>query len=409
MALLEFDNFSFHSQGDAIMVLYGKRYSFFLSLKDLKNIDESVIINERSLEFPSISEKKATNKVYRLIDKGLSELTHVINGKPVRFIDESSGVPLLGSGEFGIVDRDTNILELKPLTGCNLDCIYCSVDEGENDKRYDILIDPYYLASEALAIAEDKNHLVEYNIGPHGEPLLYPFLETLLEELSSSSKTGVISVNTNGTLLTRERIDALKQAGLTRINLSLNTLDGEVCSRISGKFYPLEHVLEMIDYCRDIGMPVLLAPLVIPTITDNPRRDIEPLIKLAKTIDSSYPAIGFQNYLIHKYGRKPVKKQYGFDEFFELLKPFEKKYDITLTPKQDYNPFGIFEDGTVDKPFSKNQVVLAEALFPGRHKNEILCKAGNRVITVRDAARSSGTFKVKIVRNKNNIFLGVPA
>ncbi|MFP4119303.1 MAG: radical SAM protein [Candidatus Woesearchaeota archaeon] len=409
MTVLEFENFSFHEHERVVSVLYAKRYKFTIDRSELEEIDQDVSIMTNALEFPSVSEKKASNKVNRIIDRGLDNLTHVINGKNVIFIDEYSGIPLLGSGEFGVVDRNTNVLELKPMTGCNLNCIYCSVDEGQNKKEYDILIDPYYLAQTALEIASYKEHAVEFNIGPHGEPLLYPFLEELVTELRRSPKTNTISVNTNGTLLTRELIDRLKAAGLGRINLSLNSLDKEVSSKISGKTYPLDHVLDMIEYCKKIGFPVLLAPLVIPTYTDNPKRDIEPLVKLAKTIKSPYPTIGFQNYLVHKHGRKPVKTQMEFEEFFSLLKPFEKEYGITLTPKADYNPFGIYEDKTLEKPMHKNQVVTAEVKSPGRHANERLCVAKGRIITVKGLDKEKGSVRVKIIRDKHNIFLGAPA
>lgn len=409
MVVIDFEDFAFYDQGDTVMVLYAKRYRFYIDREELERIDPDVSIHESSLEFPAASEKKATNKLNRIIDTGLSRMEHVINGKRVLFIDESSGIPLLGSVDFGIVDRNTNILELKPVTGCNLDCIYCSVDEGVNDKEYDILIDPSYLASEALDLASQKSHPVEFNIGPHGEPLLYPFLVRLVEKLAASESTNVISVNTNGTLLTKEFIDMLKDAGLGRINLSINSLDKEVSNRISGKPYPLDHVLEMIEYCKEISMPVLLAPLVIPTYTDNPQRDIEPLVKLAKSIDSPYPTIGFQNYLVYKHGRKPVKKQFEFEEFFELLRPYEQKYDITLTPKQGYNPFSIHEDKVLDRPMRKNQVVAAEVKAPGRRKHEKFCVANGRVVLVRNLDKGKGTVRIRILRDKHNIFKAVPA
>ncbi|MGM5481767.1 MAG: radical SAM protein [Nanobdellota archaeon] len=409
MTLIEFDNFTFHEHEEVVTILYGKRYRFTIEKRQLEEIDENVTIHSNALEFPSVSEKKATNKLNRLMDHGLNHMIHMLNGKKVVFFDEFSEMPLVGSGEFGVVDRNTNVLELKPLTGCNLNCIYCSVDEGVNDKEYDILIDPYYLASTALEIASQKKHSVEFNIGPHGEPLLYPFLEELIRELKTSEKKNTISVNTNGTLLTKELIDKLKTAGLGRINLSINSLDKEVSDKISGKAYPLEQVLEMVEYCKEVGLPVLIAPLVIPTYTDDPKRDIEPLIKLAKTIESPYPTIGFQNYLVHKYGRKPVKRQMEFDEFFELLKPYEQKYDITLTPKPEYNPFDIYEDKTLDKPMHKNQIVTAEVKFPGRHKHEKLCTAQGRVISVRGLDKQKGTVRVKLIRDKHNIFIGVPA
>ncbi|MCF7798588.1 radical SAM protein [Candidatus Woesearchaeota archaeon] len=407
MALIEFSRFSFQVDGNQIHATYGKRYRFTTPLEEFTSIDSNVVINMSSIDFPNTSEKSADNKLNRILENGLRNMTHLLNGKKIIFIDGASEIPLVGSSEFGIIDRNTNVLELKPLTGCNLNCIYCSVDEGVNKKTHDVLIDPEYLVAEATKLAQNKTHPVEFNIGPHGEPLLYPFLEDLLQELSTIPNCEVISINTNGTLLTTELIDTLHQAGLTRINLSLNSLDETTNNTLSGRMYPTQKVLEMVAYAQRIGLAVLLAPLIVPGHNDNPTKDIAPLVSLAKTINSHYPTIGFQKFLLYKGGRNPVS-EVSFEAFHELLTPFETE-DFILTPHKDYNPFKIYEDKTVDKPLHKNDVVKMRIVAPGREKNERLCVAANRVITVRGLYQDKGTAKIKIVRDKHNIYLGVPA
>lgn len=411
MTLLTFENFSFRWKDDlheTVIVDYATRYFFELSISELANIDKDVSFSQKTVEFPNTSEKSAERKFDQLLDRGLKNLKHKINKKDVVYIDELSGIPLIGSGEFGIIDRNTSIIELKPSTGCNFNCIYCSVDEGINKKTADILIDPYYLASEAAKIAKNKTHPVEFNIGPHGEPLLYPFMVELITELNKIPNCAVVSINTNGSFLYKELLDDLKKAGLSRINLSLNTLDKDVLDKLSGKAYPLSQVLKMIEYCKEINLPILIAPLIIPTINDDPIRDIEPLIKLAKTISSPFPTIGFQKFLAYKGGRNPVK-EVDFDTFFDLLKPFEEKYDLVLTPKADYNPFGIYEDTKLEKPILKGDVLKAQVVSKGRVPNETLLVVKDRVITVRGLMTTSSTAKIKIVRDKHNIYLAIPA
>lgn len=411
MAVLNFQNFSFRQKSDdetVVIVDYATRYFFELPLSDFQSIDRDVSFSEKSVTFPNTSENSAERKLDQLLDRGLKNLKHKINKKDVIYIDELTEIPLVGSGEFGIIDRNTSILEIKPSTGCNLNCIYCSVDEGINNKTADILIDPYYLASEAAKIAANKEHDVEFNIGPHGEPLLYPFIIELISELKNISNCKVISINTNGSFLSEKLIDELKNAGLSRINLSLNSLRKDVLDKLSGKSYPLSHVLKMIEYCKKIDLPVLLAPLVIPSFNDDPKLDIEPLIQLAKTIDSPFPTIGFQKFLSYKGGRNPVD-EVDFDEFFSLLRPFEEKYDLVLTPKNDYNPFGIYEDTKLEKPMNKGDVIKAKIVSKGRVPSEKLVVANNRIITVRGMIQDSGSVLVKIIRDKHNIFLAVPA
>jgi uncharacterized protein len=412
MSKLEFENFSFvidDEDKNIVIVTFAKNYFFKVELSQFKSIDNDVIINEKLLEFPNTSEKSAENKFNRIIEFGLNNLTNKITGKKTIYIDENSNIPLIGSSEFGIVDRNTNIIEIKPLTGCNMNCIYCSVNEGDNKKTIDILIDPYYLAIISEKIANEKTHPVEFNINPQGEPLLYPFLEKLIIELRKIKNCKVISMNTNGTLFTKQKIDILIKAGITRLNISLNTLDKETADKLSGKSYPLIHVLEMIKYAQEKNLAVLIAPVIVPTFNDDNKKDIEPLIKFATELKSDYPKIGFQKFLCNKGGRNPVD-EITFEDFFKNLKQFEEKYNLVLTPKPNYNPFDIFEDKTLEKPFKRDQKVKVEVLFGGRKLSETICKAKDRIITLRglNPNNNKKVLNVKIVREKANIFIAVP-
>lgn len=408
MAKLDFENFSFKIKDDDVIVTYGVRYQFSEPLSSFKNIDQDIIISDKSLDFPNVSEKTAENKLNRIIDHGLKNLIHNINGKKIIYIDEESQIPLIGSGEFGIVDRNTSIIELKPSTGCNFSCTYCSVDEGINNKTHDVLIDPYYLASGVGKISVNKHFPVECNIGPHGEPFLYPFMIELIKALKEEPNIKIISVNTNGSLLTKELIDKAFAAGLSRINLSLNSLDQDSLDRMKGSAYPLKHILEMVEYCKEKNYPILLAPLIVPTFNDDVKKDIEPLVKLAKSIKSPYPTIGFQKFLMYKGGRNPIKKEQPFDEFFKMFKPLEDKYDLVLTPKKDYNPFEIYEDKTLDKPMLKNQKIKVNIIGKGRTPSETICSANDRIIMVRNLNKSKGSTTIRLIRDKHNIFIGVP-
>jgi uncharacterized protein len=49
-------------------------------------------------------------------------------------ITEESGIPLIGSLYFGIIDRGTSLLQVRPSCGCNLNCPFCSVDAGPATK-----------------------------------------------------------------------------------------------------------------------------------------------------------------------------------------------------------------------------------------------------------------------------------
>lgn len=406
MAEIEFQNWQFKRKKETISIIFATKFRSEIDINDFLDIDKDIIVEKNKLIFPNISEKKAENKLNRILEKAIHNLTHLLNGKKILYLDQNSNIPLIGSGEFGIIDRNTSLLELKPSTGCNLNCIYCSVDEGENNKISDILIDPEYLVEETRKLANTKNHPVEINIGPHGEPFVYPFMIELIEGLRSIEKVNVISINTNGTYLTNDLIDELSKYNPIRLNVSINTMDQEKSSKLSGRFYPIEEIKKVLMYAKD-KVHILIAPLIIPTFNDN-LEDVEELIKFSLSIrgkvNNEFPPIGFQNFLEYKGGRNPVKSM-PWEKFFDLLKPFEEKYNLVLTPKAEYNPFKIFEDKTLEKPMKKNETVKVSIITQGRDKREKICTANNRIVMVRNLDKDKGEAKVKIIRDKHNIFL----
>ncbi|MFX1454170.1 MAG: radical SAM protein, partial [Promethearchaeota archaeon] len=72
----------------------------------------------------------------------------------VQYVDEISGIPLYGVDFIGVIDRGTNVIELKPLTLCNLKCKYCFVSAG--DYSHNFIVDPDYLIKKVEELIEVK-------------------------------------------------------------------------------------------------------------------------------------------------------------------------------------------------------------------------------------------------------------
>jgi len=215
-----------------------------------------------------------------------------------------------------------------------------------------------------------------------------------------------IAIDTNGTLLTKEEVDRLSKHGLNRVNLSLNAITPNKASLIAGTPYPVEKVLEIAKYINT-NMKLVLAPTWIPGINDD---EIPKIIEFAlelKRKTGRMPVIGIQNFLNYKYGRNPVKQR-SFDEFYKDLKRLEKKYRVNLT---DFSKMGFaFEnDRELPKPMKKDERVDARYLMPGRRKGEHLFSARNRIISVYMNRVPRSIEKVRILRTKNNIFIGKAA
>ena len=296
------------------------------------------------------------------------------------------------------------MIEIKPVTSCNLGCIYCSVDEGPKSRRkVDFVVEKDYIIEEFRKIVEYKAiGNIDAHINAQGEPLLYDDMPGLVEDIAKMRQIKVISIDTNGILLTKQLVDRLADAGLTRINLSLNALDPKIADLMAGFPYNLKRVMEIAAYIPKTKIDLLIAPVWLPGYNDN---EIVKLAKFAKDIGAGRhcPPIGIQNFLPYKFGRNPVK-EVSIDMFYKKLREMEKEHNIRLI--YDKEDFGIVEAKELPKPFKKGQIIEAEIAFPGRLKNEMLAVAKNRLISVPNCDKESGFIRVKIRRTKHNIFLG---
>ena len=393
-----FEDFNFESFDEGVKAWFYKNYYFLIPSDALLSI-ASFKVEGGNLFFDCPS-KKAEKKLGIILSNGLRNLRNRLRDKETIFINEELGLPLIGCNEFGLIDRGTNVLEVKPVTGCNLGCIFCSISEGPNNKR-DLLVELDYLLREFSALASIKKLPVEANIGPQGEPLLYPKIVELVRGLKSVENVEVVSINTNGLLLSESLIDSLHEAGLSRINLSLHSLDEEKASRLSGSSYDVPRIKKLVKYCEG-KIDVMLTPLFIPSINE----DLDDLFLFAKTINNKvFPVLGVQNFLNYKQGRNVVE-QASWDSFYDFLKRKEKEIGVPLMLST--SSFKIDYDSTLEKPFRKGQVVKAEIVCPARNKNEAYAVSSGRTITVTGLNLSSsfkGSCKVKILRDKHNIFL----
>ncbi len=94
-----------------------------------------------------------------------------------------------------------------------------------------------------------------------GEPLLRPNLTDLVGDLTSIAGVEDIALTTNGVLLAKHAAE-LKAAGLSRITVSLDSLDPQVFARMSGGFGGVDEVLDGIEHARRAG----LAPIKVNAV-----------------------------------------------------------------------------------------------------------------------------------------------
>src|SRR5207244_4183002 len=112
---------------------------------------------------------------------------------------------------------------------CNFRCTYCMPKEIFSREFEYLRRDELLTFEEVARVARVFVQLgVEKIRLTGGEPLLRRDLERLVEMLAHIRGLRDLTLTTNGSLLTAEKARALKDAGLTRITLSLDSLDDRV-------------------------------------------------------------------------------------------------------------------------------------------------------------------------------------
>jgi len=407
---LQFEDIEFHETDGMIRGIFLKNFVFDIENKELDKLGKWNVKNG-SLIIKG-NEELVRKRFSFLLDSKIAQLQS-LNGKPATYIYKGF-CPLIGSLYFGIIDRDTNVIEVRPITGCNQKCIFCSVDLGCRQRDFVVNVD--YLLKEFEKVAEIKleklkaDEQIEAHINAQGEPLLYSRLPELIAGLSRVEGVGTISIDTNALLLTEKKVDELVEAGMTRFNISIESLSAETASKIAGIHYPLEHIKEICRYIASKSQ-FLLAPVWLHGINDNDMEEIvEFALELKKIqakngIIQKVPHLGIQNFLSYASGKNPVKQQ-RWQVFYQFLEKLEKKYDVKLKLKRE--DFGIVKCRSLEKPFRKDDIVPARILCPGMMPDEMLAVSDDRMIVLPDSKEKKieKKIKVKLTRDKYNVFYG---
>jgi cyclic pyranopterin phosphate synthase len=163
--------------------------------------------------------------------------------------------------------RPLHDLRISVTDRCNFRCSYCMPKEVF-DKDYRFLPHSSLLSFEE--ITRTARLFVAHGVRKirltGGEPLLRKNLEVLvsmLGELRTPDGAPLdLTLTTNGSLLTR-KAQALKDAGLRRVTVSLDALDDAVFRRMNDADFPVAEVLAGIDAARAAGLGPIKVNMVV--------------------------------------------------------------------------------------------------------------------------------------------------
>ena len=174
--------------------------------------------------------------------------------------------------------RQINYLRVSVTDFCNLNCIYCSEKPVPRLPMSEIL--SYEELSRVIAVAAPLGiNKVRFT---GGEPLLRPQISTLIRMTANIPGIDDIALTTNGTLLSKYAGE-LKEAGLHRVNVSLDTLNANRFKEIT-RLDKFEEVMAGIEEADRVG----LTPIKINMVVMRGRNDDEVIDFARKTITDGW-------------------------------------------------------------------------------------------------------------------------
>ncbi|AEA46313.1 GTP 3',8-cyclase MoaA [Archaeoglobus veneficus] len=200
--------------------------------------------------------------------------------------------------------RITN-LRIAVTNRCNLSCIYCH-REGEVNPGEEMHVEEISRISKAF-----------YELGIRkvkitgGEPLLR---EDIVEIVQSFPPFDEISITTNGTLLAR-MADELKDAGLSRVNVSLDTLKEDTYGFITGGGN-VQKVIDGIEAACNAGLtPVKVNMVVMKGLNEN---EVENMLEFTSKFNRGRIDVILQVIELLKLP--------GLEEYYYDISPIEERY-----------------------------------------------------------------------------------
>lgn len=168
-----------------------------------------------------------------------------------------------------LLQRPLRDLRISVMDRCNFRCPYC-MPEDKYHKDFRFLSSSERLSfEEILRLAQVFTGLGVQKLRiTGGEPLLRPNLSDLIGDLSRIEGIDDVALTTNGALLAQHAA-ALKAAGLSRVTVSLDSLDEKIFVAMNGGRGSLERVLEGIDEAIAAGLaPIKVNAVVIRGVND---------------------------------------------------------------------------------------------------------------------------------------------
>ena len=224
--------------------------------------------------------------------------------------------------------RKINYLRISVTQRCNFRCLYCMPKIPFDYQPKENLLSFEELFLFVKATIDEGIEKIRIT---GGEPLLRKDLSIFIKMISDYKSDIDLAITTNGFLL-KDFAKDLKNAGLKRLNISLDTLDHKKAKTLAQKDV-LDSVLSGIDEALNLDLKVKLNTVALKNLNDD---ELISLLEFAKSKKAQIRFIEFMENT-HAYGKLQGLKR---DEIIQIL---SQKYQIQLIKKDKKAPVSIYK------------------------------------------------------------------
>ncbi len=219
--------------------------------------------------------------------------------------------------------RTVNYLRVSVTERCNFRCQYCMPEKPFSwvPKENLLSFEELFLFMK-VAIDEGVNKIRITG----GEPLLREGLDTFIKMIHDYNPDIDLALTTNAYLLP-QTAQKLKDAGLKRLNISLDSLKPEVAKHIAQKDV-LDQVLKGIDKALEVGLGVKINMVPMKGINDNEILDIIDYCKERNI------KVRFIEYMENQHANQAIEGMHGR----EILEKVKERHTINALGREGASP-----------------------------------------------------------------------
>lgn len=220
-------------------------------------------------------------------------------------------------------DREVNYLRISLTERCNFRCQYCMPEKPfswvpkENLLSFDEL---FMFVKVAIDGGVTKIRLTG------GEPLIREKLSDFIAMIHNYKPDIDLAMTTNGSMLAGVAQE-LKDAGLNRLNISLDSLKADVAAKIAGKDV-LKSVLEGVEKALEVGFNVKLNMVPLKGINDNE------IVDILEFAHKNSIKVRFIEYMENSHASSTIVGMHGK----EILSKIKERYEIRALGREGTSP-----------------------------------------------------------------------